>query len=215
MRRTLPILLALLLTVALAGAAWWWLGQARLTEEEVRQTVVTTVERETPQSFLVVGALDATASVGVTSTRRVPLFDLSLGETSTRVRVPGRIAYGFDVRALRPESVHLRGDTVTVTLPPLEILSAEPDLARMEVQTDRGWLRSSDSEQRVEQRAVGLLTRALRAQGEAHLSGESVQPLDNAARAMEAMLRPAFAAAGHDDLHYRFQLTPTLVRESR
>jgi hypothetical protein len=217
MRRPLVLLLVLVLLAVSAGAAWWALSAARLTVEEARETVVTTIERETAQSFLVVGALDATATVEVTNEKRLlpGSLNLSLGASTAKVRVPGRIAYGFELDTLDPRAVRLLDDgTVEVTLPPLSVLSAEPDLSRLEVETERGWLRSADSMERVEQRATGAIVRALRAQGEGYLDGDATQPRVNAAQAMEKMLAPAFAAAGHPDVRFRFRLSPTLVRQT-
>ncbi len=217
MRRSITLVLLLVFVLCAIGGIWWFASSMRLTEEEAAQTVVTTIERETAQSFLVVGTLDATATVTVRNEKKLlpGSLDLSIGTTTSQVRVPGRIAYGFDVRAIRPEAVRMLEDgTVQVTLPALSILSAEPDLSQLEVETERGWLRSANSMERVEQRAVGLIVSALRNQGDAHLTGNNAQPRINTAQAMEAMLRPAFAAAGHPDVVFRFQISPTLVQQS-
>ncbi len=217
MRRSAAPILLVVFAVFAIGGAWWWASSMRLTQEEAAQTVVTTIERETAESFLVVGSLDATATVTVRNEKKLlpGSLDFSIGTTTSQVRVPGRIAYGFDVSDIRPESVRMLDDgTVQVTLPPLTVLSAEPDLALLEVETERGWLRSADSMERVERRAVGLIVESLRNQGEAHLTGDNVQPRINTAQAMETMLRPAFAAAGHPDVLFRFQISPTLVQKS-
>ncbi len=217
MRRSATLALLLVFALCAVGGAWWWMSSMRLTEEEAAQTVVTTIERETAQSFLVVGTLDATATVTVRNEKKLlpGSLDLSMGTTTSQVRVPGRIAYGFDVRDVRPQAVQLLDDgTVQVTLPALSVLSAEPDLSQLEVETERGWLRSADSMERVEKRAVGLIVESLRNQGIAHLAGDNAQPRVNTAQAMEAMLRPAFAASGHPDVVFRFQISPTLVQQS-
>lgn len=217
MRRSVAVLLCIVFALCAVGGIWWFKSSMQLTQEEAAQTVVTTIERETAQSFLVVGTLDATATVTVRNEKKLlpGSLDLSIGTTTSQVRVPGRIAYGFDVRGIRPEAVRMLEDgTVQVTLPALSVLSAEPDLSQLEVETERGWLRSANSMERVEQRAVGLLVEALRNQGTAHLTGDNAQPRINTAQAMEAMLRPAFAAAGHPDVVLRFQISPTLVQQS-
>ena len=187
----------------------------RLTEEEVQQTIVATITRETPASFLVTGTLDLTASVTMASEKTLlpGLLDLDLGTTTATVRAPGRAAYGFDARALRPENIRLEGDSVVVvTLPALQVLSVEPDLSRLDVQTRAGWARlESSSGRRMEQAALAQLNAAMRRQATMHLEGSSVQPRVNTAQAMEALLRPAFIALGHPDLRLRFQLAPDLV----
>ncbi len=212
-------LLALLLAVAIVGGVLLaqWMRLPRLTEEQVRETLITTIERETPEAFLVTGVLDVTATVKVASDKTLlpGVLDLDLGTTSATVRAPGRVTYGFDVRLLRPEHIQLEGDSVVVvTIPPLRVFSAEPDLSRLEVETKVGWARlQKSSGERVERAALARLTPALRAQGAAHLSGTALQPRLNTSRAMEAMLRPALAGLGRPGLKLRFQLAPEIVRE--
>ena len=187
----------------------------RLSEEAVRQTVVATITREAPASFLVTGTLDLTASVTMASEKTLlpGILNLDLGTTTATVRAPGRATYGFDVRALRPENIQLEGDSiVVVTLPALQVLSVEPDLSRLDVQTRAGWARlESSSGRRMEQAALAQLNAAMRRQAAMHLEGASVQPRVNTAQAMEAMLRPAFTALGHPGLRLRFQIAPSLV----
>ena len=215
--RFTPLALLLVVVFALGVVVAQWVRLPRLTEEEVRQTVLTTITRESPAAFLVTGTLDLTASVTMASEKTfLPgLLNLDLGTTTATVRAPGRATYGFDVRGLRPEHVQLEGDSlVVVTIPALEVLSIEPDLSRLDVQTRAGWARlESSSGRRMEQAALARLNAALRNQAEAHLQGESVQPRVHTARALEAMLRPAFTALGHDGLGFRFQISPQLVME--
>lgn len=211
--------IALLLVVVFVAGVFVAQGlrMPRLTQEEVRQTILTTLERESPEAFLVTGTLDLTASVTVQSEKTfMPgVLNLDLGTTTSTVRAPGRATYGFDVRGLRPEHIHLDGDSVVVvTIPALEVLSVEPDLSRLDVQTQAGWARlESSSGRRMEREALSRLNGALRGQAEAHVRGESVQPRVNTARALEAMLQPAFTTLGRDDLRLRFQIAPQLVQE--
>ncbi len=205
--------LAIAFTVGVIAAQWMRLP--RITEEEVRQTVLTTIEREAPASFLVTGTLDLTATVTMQSEKTLlpGVLNLDLGTTTATVRAPGRATYGFDVRRLRPEHVRLEGDTlVVVTIPALEVLSVEPDLGRLDVQTDVGWARlESSSGKRMERAALARLNSAMRQQARAHVAGPALEPRRNTARAIRAMLGPAFALTGHGDLQFAFQLAPDLV----
>ncbi len=219
-RRRWPVVAAVLLgLVALSLAAAWQGLRAlvpRVTEEEVRTANSTTIEREAPASFLVTGTLDATATARVANTQTfLPgLLDLDLGTSEAVVRVPGRIAYGFDVRTLTPDHIDLLDDgTVEVTLPPLTVFSVEPDLARMDVQTTRGWARSQESASALEGEALRGVQGALRQQGRAALASGSLDARQHTATALAAMLRPSLVAAGIDAPRFRFRLSPTVVEE--
>ncbi len=215
--RFTPIALILVAIFVLGIIVAQWVRLPLLTEEQVRETILTTIQRESAASFLVTGTLDMTASVTVESQKLfLPgVLDFDMGTTRATVRAPGRATYGFDLRRIRPEHIQLEGDSVVVvTIPPLSVLGVEPDLSRLDVQTRVGWARlESSSGRRTEREALSQINNALRVQAEQHLRGESMQPRVNTARAMEAMLRPAFAALERDDLRLRFQLSPEIVLE--
>lgn len=214
-----------LLAVLVGGAVWGLVSNAprlvkallpKLTEEEVRQTVTTAITAERPDAFLVTGTLDVTATVRQAS-RQVFLpgvLNLDVGTSAATVRVPGRASYGFDVRTLRPDDVRLGDDgVVEVVVPKLSVHSVEPDLARLEVETERGWLRTDASVATLQTTATRNLTVALRNQAEAYVAGEAVQAKTNTARALAAMLRPALVAAGMDEPRFRFVVSPTVTVE--
>jgi hypothetical protein len=171
--------------------------------------VYSTIQRESPASFLVTGALEVTATTRVANTRTLfpGIVDIDLGTTSATVRVPGRVSYGFDVRELSPAMIRvLEGDTIEVTVPEPVIYSVEPNLEQMDVETQRGWLRLSQrTTEQVRGRAIQLVQQALRAQGEAHLRGSS-QPRINTADALYEMLRPVLIAACMQDPQIRFRI---------
>lgn len=210
------VVVLLLLAVGIGIGVGFRAMQPRLTEEEVQSVVVSTIQREAPASFYVTGYLDVvvTSTVANTKTLFPDLFDIDLGTTRSTVRMPGRVSYGFDVRRLRPEMIEVGDDgVVRVTLPELEIYSAEPQLANMEVQTDVGWARlHRSSGRRVEQRAIQAVQRALREQGGAHIQS-STQPRINTAEAMKALLTPVLEAAGIDRPRFAFHIGPELVME--
>ena len=219
-RRRWPIVVALLVGVLGLGVTTVWEGLRalvpRITEEDVRVAVTTTVEREAPASFLVTGTLDATATARVANRQTfLPgLLDLDLGTSEATVRVPGRIAYGFDVRTLTPDRIRLLDDgTVEVTLPALTVFSVEPDLGRMDVQTRRGWARSAESADALEGEALRRVSGALRQQGQSVLASDALTARQNTATALAAMLRLALVAAGIDEPRFRFRLSPTVVQD--
>ena len=218
-RRAGPLaFVALLVIAALAGVVAFLprVLVPKLSEEQVRQTVLTTIERETPAAFLITGTLDATATVALRSTKTVlpGVLDLRLGTSTATVRVPGRIAYGFDARSVRASAVRVAEDgAVEVDVPALTVFSVEPDLRAMQVQTERGWARSSESLRALETEALRGVQDALRRQGAAYLAGDAVQARANTARALETMLRPALVAAGLEAPRFRFRLGPGLVQE--
>jgi hypothetical protein len=184
----------------------------RLSEREVRESVIATLGREADTSFVVTGYLDLVVTTRSEDTRVLlpSILDLSLGTTRATVRVPGRVSYGFDLSLLDPESIRLIGDTVELEVPPLSVYSAEPDLARLQVETSTGWMRHPVTARDAERRAVQHLTRALRARGEAHLA-EAMQPRVHTAGTLERLLAPTLRARGIAEPHVRIRIGDDLV----
>lgn len=212
------VVVAALLTVTILTLVllYVWV-RPEIVEEDVRQIVVTTIQREAEASFFITGSLDLTASVTVENTKYLlpDLFRFNLGTTRATVRVPGRISYGFDTSHFQLSSVRIAEDgVIEVAFPDLQVYSVEPDLERMEVQTEVGWARlQSSSGREVEQRAIRLIRDALREQSEVHLS-RSVQPRVNTARAIQKLLTPILQVAGMEDPRFRIQIGPEIVMES-
>jgi len=192
------------------------LAAPTISDEDVRDQIWAVLQRESPRAFLVTGALDITATARVENTRRVlpGLVGLSLGTTSAYVRVPGRVSYGFDVRTLHPRLIEVTDDLIQVTIPALTVYSVEPNLADMEVETDRGWARVGSTTQAVEKRALEIAQGALEGQAELHLV-RSAQPRLNTAEALQRMLTPVVQAAGIPSPRFRFLIADGLVLEPR
>jgi hypothetical protein len=208
-------LIAAAVAIVLLGLLLW-IRRPHLTEEEVRAAAYTTIQRETPRSFLVTGTLDLVGTSTISHTTRLlpGLLDIELSRSKTTLRLPARVAYGFDVRTLKPEMIRLEGDSVVaVTIPALTVFSVEPNLSAMEVETKRGWLRLSDADaRRIERNALLHVDRALRVQAEAHLR-DSNQPRENTARALADMLRAPMVAAGMKNPRFRFEIAGGVVME--
>jgi hypothetical protein len=203
--------------LAIAAVVWWTRGPS---EARVRRTVITTIQSEAPASFLVSGTLDIRATVTVDSAQyatpnwltsvlsysQPALLPMLKGRSRTNVRVPGRVSYGFDVRALTPKMVRVEDDgTIAVDLPELSVHSVEPDLAQLKVKSSsEGWMRVFPSEVHgeVRKRALAGVEAAFRAQAERHLSS-ATQPRVNTARALRAMLTPPLKAAGVQEPRFR------------
>jgi len=203
-RRGWPGIVLAALVALLAGALLFGVSRRLLrpSEAEIRGAVYTAIQRETPQTFLVTGSVDVTATTTVSNTRWLlpGILGLNLGTTTATVRMPGRVSYGVDLSRIGPEDIVVEdGGIVRVLVPSPEVWSVEPVLTGMEVQTDVGWARLySSSGRAVEQEAIRLMEAALRAQGEAHLA-DAGQPRLNSNAALEAVLIPALVAAGVDD----------------
>ena len=212
------------------GAVWWWTQGP--TESRVRRTVLTTVQDESPASFLVTGTLTISVTVRIDSSEYLTpdwltfvlgqtqptLLPLLEGSSQTQVRVPGRVSYGFDVRALTPRMIALEeGGIVAVDLPELTVHSVEPRLSRLQVR-DRteGWMRvfPSDVNDEVRARALAGVRKAFRRQAERRLRS-ATQPRVNTARALEAMLRPPLTAAGVDRPRFRIRVGDRLTLRPR
>ncbi len=213
-RRLVPVLLIVFAVAALAWAfGSWWL-RAKLTDEEIRQVAFTTIQREAPASFFITGYLEMTSTITARSSKVLfpDVFNVDLGTTSSTVRVPGRVSYGFDVTQLTPESIRVTEEgVIEVSLPELHIYSVEPDLNAMQVQTSVGWARRhAGSGRQMEQKAIRFVETSLRRQGRQYLE-QNTQPRINTARAMEKLLTPALTAAGLERPVFRFRIAPEIV----
>lgn len=185
------------------------------TESQVRDALFTTIQREAPEAFLVTGRLELTATTEVENTKVfLPgIVGLDLGTSRARVRVPGKVSYGFEADSLRPEMIQMLEDgTIEMRLPALAVYSVEPNLRAMEIETRRGWARLGASEEQVERRALAIVQGAMRRQAVAHLSS-SYQSRINAARALERLLTPALKGLGMQDPQFRFRLGEDIVVE--
>jgi hypothetical protein len=209
----LGIALAILTAVGIGLTLWLSWAAPRLTEEDIRRALFTSIERESPQAFLVTGRLDLTVTTRVENSKVfLPgLIGLNLGTTRATVRVPGRVSYGFEADSLRPDMVRMLDDgSIQIELPPLAVYSAEADLSRLEVETERGWARAGSLEDQVERDALTIVEGAMRRQALTHLR-TSYQPRINAARALERLLVPALRGLGMEDPQLRFRLGEDLV----
>lgn len=209
----------------LAGGLWLW-GDGP-SDAMVRRTVLTTIQDEAPASFLVTGTLEVSVTVRVDSAQYLTpawltyllqqtqpsALPLIQGGAQTRVRVPGTVSYGFDVRALTPDMISVEEERVGVTLPSLSVHSVEPDLTRLEVQSqESGWMRvlPSDMPAAVRTQALGAVRDAFREQTERRIA-KATQPRVNTARALESLLRPALQATGIESPQFRMQVGDDLV----
>jgi hypothetical protein len=214
-RRSAIAAVAALLVIGAVGTVLWS-KRPRLSQEDIRDAIYSTIQREAPASFLVTGYIDVTTTTRVENTRTVlpGILDLDLGTTSALVRVPGRVSYGFDVRELDRTMIRLlEDDVVEVVIPSPSIYSVEPNLEQLEVETRRGWARTSAATtESVRSRAIELVQGTMRAQGEQHLRG-SQQPHINTANALYRMLRPVLIAAGIENPQLRFRVGDSITIE--
>jgi hypothetical protein len=208
---------AVLLLVALAGFALLARmaidRRPRLTSEEVRTLVTTTLQREAREAFLVTGTLEINAVTRVgTTTRLLPgLLDLQVARAQSTVRAPGRVAYGIDVSQVGPDAIAVHGDTIVIRVPEPRVFSVEPLLEQMEVETQAGWMRTRpDAREQLQQDAIMMLRGALDTQARRHLA-DADQPRINTAETLYELLRPVFIAAGVTDPVFRFDITDRLV----
>lgn len=209
----LGILLAALTLVAIGTFLWLSNAVPSLTEQQLRDALFTTLERESPEAFLVTGRLDMTVTTRVENSKVLlpGLIGLNLGTARATVRVPGRVSYGFEVDSLKPEMVRMQEDgSILIELPPLAVYSAAADLGRLEVETERGWARAGSLEDEVERQALRIVEGAMRRQALSHLK-TSYQPRINAAKALERLLEPALRGLGMEDPRFRFQLGDDVV----
>ncbi len=198
-----------------------WLRLPSFTQEEVREVIITTLQEEHPAAFYVTGTLEIAATVHEAHTRSLWLpslflpFSFDLGTTEVTLRVPGRVAYGFDISALQPENIQLTEDgVIDLTLPELSVFSVEPDLSRADIKTTVGWARlHARSGQAQEKKALQQVQGALRNQAQTHLR-QAMQPQVNTAEAMHKLLMPVLKGLGMEAPRFRVHLGPQMIWES-
>jgi hypothetical protein len=187
----------------------WRTVRPGLTEEELDSAILVTLTREAEASFLVTGTLEFGTQVERENRQILALplapFDLQIGATRVAVRLPGRAAYGFDIREIGAEDIRLADDgVVEIDLPELTTFSVEPILERAEVRTDAsGWARlDAERGSRVTRNALASARRRMREQADRHIA-ESPSPRLNAARAVVRMVAPSLRAAGVERPRFR------------
>lgn len=221
-RLSQSLLFRIVLVLVLAAfclALLMWLRPSYLSEVQVREAIVTTIQSEAPASFYVTGTLSITATSTVESTEYLlpQSFRINIGSTQATVRMPGHVAYGFDIRTLRPDAIQVVGDNIIeVTIPQLRTFSVEPDVEAMQISTSAGgwqrWRGSAEERAEVEEQALRLAHKSLRTQANEHLRSSS-QPQINTAHALAGLLKPSLQAMGVSHPQFRFRIGPDLVLE--
>ncbi|MDX1438287.1 MAG: DUF4230 domain-containing protein [Rubricoccaceae bacterium] len=183
--------------------------QPRISEEKVESTVLTTLARESAASFLVTGALTFATTVESRSTRTVlpGILNLDLGTTTARVRAPGVVSYGFDVRDFESGDIrYLDNGVVDVRLPDISIFSVEPEMESLEIETEVGWARLyRGSGREREQVALREIRPRMRSAAEQYLTNQPAGAQRNTAEALVEMLTPVLETAGLEDPQFTFR----------
>ena len=209
------VLLGAVTLLLLGVIVWMGVLIARtgvVSEEEVQSAVLTSLQTEAAEGFLVTGRLTSSLSGSSARRWRLRLLNIETGRAEVTVRVPARMTYGFSLDDLEARDIRFReGGTVEVVLPPLSVFSVEPELEDAQVEIDvsgQARLTPSLTERTVEQ-TLQRVRPALREQAEAHLR-TSDQPRVNSARALRRMLATPLEAAGVDPeaVRFRFVLAP-------
>ena len=196
--------------VVALGVLWVYSGGTRISERTVQTTVLTTLQSEAPQEFLVTGALTSSATATGRSRLQVRVLDIPVGQTRVRVQIPGRMTYGFDLGDLRAEDIRFDpAGVVEVRLPPLRVEAVEAILeeANVDVQTTGTDRLGAEAVRSTVERAFREVRPALRRQAEDHLE-RADQPRVNTARALRRMLSTPLEAAGVEGVRFRFLLAP-------
>jgi hypothetical protein len=226
------------LGLAIAFGVAFWQQSDGPNEQAVRRVVVTTIQKETPASFLITGTLQIQAEATVDSAStltpqwfnelvRAASSDVGASVTSfaqvrdrVTVKVPGRVSYGFDVSTLKPSMIQVNGSRIEIDLPPLSVRGIEPDLEQLEIRTSQtgGWKRmfvddAQALQDEVRAEALKQVKQAFREQADARIQ-RATQPRINTARAIETMLQPSRLAVGIPHPTFRMHVGDQLVLES-
>lgn len=214
-RRLAGVVLGLVIAVLVAIIIVLGLFVARgdaFSEEEVESAMLSTLQSEASEEFLVTGRLTSSLSGSSARRWRIRLLNVETGRAEVGVRVPATMTYGFSLRDLGPGDLDFQEDgVVEVRLPPLSVFSVEPELEEADIDIDlsgQARLTPSLTERTIEQ-TLRRVRPALREQAEEHLR-TSDQPRLNTARTLSRMLSTPLAAAGVDvsTVRFRFVVGP-------
>lgn len=191
------------------------LSGVRLSTEQVQTAVIATLQSESPESILVTGALTVGVTTVSSNTRYLlpGVVTLDLGTTEATARVPGTVSYGIDVSQLTPDQIWLEEDVLYVRTPDIRVISVEPDLSSLQLETRVGWARThAGSGAEATRDAVSKITGALREQGERHVA-EALQPRINTATAITDVVSRALLTADIRVRAVRVEVAPGVVIE--
>ena len=200
------------LVAVLVGAFVLLTPGGGVSEEEVESAMLSTLQSEAAEDFLVTGRLSSSLSGSSARRWRVRLLDIETGRAEVGVRVPATMTYGFSLSDLAPGDLDFQeGGVVEVRLPRLSVFSVEPELEEADIDIDlsgQARLTPSLTERTLEQ-TLRRVRPALREQAEAHLES-SDQPALNTARTLSRMLATPLEAAGVDvaSVRFRFVVAP-------
>lgn len=212
--RTLKWFFPVLALVVIGVIGWSvWLrvkpSSEPLVQERLNEVLYADLIRETGSAFLVTGNVELQTQY---TARNEALFmpgvlDVPLGTIEVSVRLPGTVHYGVDMRLVAPNHIEVREAEreVFITLPPISVLSAEPDLSRLDIRTQRGWMRSRASAETVRDEAIRAISERFRAQGDAYLSSGSLIPRSHTEEALRITLAPFLHAVGLADARVVFR----------
>ena len=191
------------------------LSPPRLSVDDVRSAVVTTLQSESPESILVTGSITVAVTTVSSNTRYLlpGMVTLDLGTTEATARVPGTVNYGIDVSELDTTRIRIIDGVLYLTIPTIRVISVEPDLTALELETRVGWARThAGSGAEATRDAMRRITGALREQGDRHVS-EALQPRINTAHAIMDVVSRALLAAGLEVEDVRIEVSPGIVVE--
>jgi hypothetical protein len=208
------LLAAALAVVAIAALLLVRGAVRRISPEQIREGVFATIQSEARESFLITGSLTITATTTIENSRIfLPgILDFNLGTSRARVQVPGTAYYGFDVRKFDAKKIRVVGDTIEIDVPKPQLLSVDANLNELQVWTEKGWLRTPASVDKIERTAIRRVDGALARQAASHVAS-SAQPHINSAHALEKMLRPVLASMGVEKPVFKFRIGERLVLE--
>lgn len=209
------------LALVIIGVIGWsvWLrvkpSSEPVIQERLSEVLYADLVRETGSAFLVTGNVVLQTRY---TARNEALFlpgvlGIPLGTNEVSIRLPGTVHYGVDMRQFTPNHIDVREEEreIHITLPNISVLSTEPDLSRLDVQTQRGWMRSRQSAELLREEAIRAITDRFRAQGDAYLTSGSLIPRSHTEDAFRVMLAPFLDATGLADARIVFNYGVPIV----
>ena len=202
MVKKLKWMLLAVLVCTLMASGWFLRGKFQLSEQMAGTTVMTVLQKESKDQFLLGGKVEINTIITTKATTGFNLFGFHrfvIGQTDVEIVVPGEVSYGVDLKGFSEKNVtyDAEKEILTITLHAVSVYSAEPWLEKAQLRTTKNgslqYIRPN-AEKLAQEAAYAKTRFALRDQAAEYLR-TNPEPRNNAAQAYANILAPALKAA--------------------
>jgi Protein of unknown function (DUF4230) len=209
MKNFYAVVFGMLLLLGVGIFVGYTLKMPQINTHKIQEEALTLITKESKASFLVTGKVDLVLEYTLSDKKE--MMGLDLGTTQTEIRIPGEAFYGFSADKLTLKDFKMQGDTLILFLPPTEVLTVSPNLAKMQMKTDVGWARLyKNSGRSVEQKALKSIPDRMKAKAVAYVQN-SPNAQQNTKKAIEQLMIPLLRSNGVQNP--KIWIAPTINNE--